>query len=145
MFSAAKFLPSAVYQWIRAESMMSKAVEQYSIFCLMHCFEACHCSCTCALNTCVQHRCCAEVNIMIGRALRLSMLASWLDIQSAQLKTYMAVQGKVVRGEGKPEATAFWIHSRLHLKHPLAGCVAHTHQPWATALCCLQDMECVTL
>lgn len=53
----------------------------------------------------------------------------------------LALQGKVLRGEGKPEATAFWIHSRLHLKHPLAGCVAHTHQPWATALCCVQDME----
>lgn len=54
---------------------------------------------------------------------------------------WLASQGKVLRGEGKPEATAFWIHSRLHLKHPLAGCVAHTHQPWATALCCVQDME----
>ena len=53
----------------------------------------------------------------------------------------LALQGKVLRGDGKPEATAFWIHSRLHLKHPLAGCVAHTHQPWATALCCVQDME----
>ena len=68
----------------------------------------------------------------------------WKTAETLSFMVFMVyLQGKVVRGEGKPEATAFWIHSRLHLKHPLAGCVAHTHQPWATALCCLQDMECV--
>ncbi len=48
-------------------------------------------------------------------------------------------QGNVVRGEGHPEATAFWIHSRLHEVHPAAACVVHTHQPWTTALACLSD------
>lgn len=64
----------------------------------------------------------------------------WNQVTASNLLT-VDCEGKVLRGEGKPEATAFWIHNRLHLKHPLAGCVAHTHQPWATALCCLQDME----
>ena len=48
-------------------------------------------------------------------------------------------QGNVVRGEGHPEATAFWIHSRVHEVHPAAGCVVHTHQTWTTALTCLTD------
>lgn len=64
----------------------------------------------------------------------------WSQVTASNLLTVDS-EGKVLRGEGKPEATAFWIHSRLHLKHPLAGCVAHTHQSWATALCCLQDMQ----
>ena len=51
----------------------------------------------------------------------------------------VGTQGNVVRGEGHPEATAFWIHSILHEVHPAAACVAHTHQPWTTALACLSD------
>jgi ribulose-5-phosphate 4-epimerase/fuculose-1-phosphate aldolase len=43
-------------------------------------------------------------------------------------------QGNVIAGEGKPEATAFYIHARLHLKHPRARAAFHTHMPNATAL-----------
>ena len=42
--------------------------------------------------------------------------------------------GHVVAGEGKPEATAFYIHARLHLKLPRAKAAFHTHMPYATAL-----------
>ena len=51
----------------------------------------------------------------------------------------MTMQGNVISGEGIPEATAFYIHSRLHMKHPKAGCIIHTHQAWATALACTED------
>jgi ribulose-5-phosphate 4-epimerase/fuculose-1-phosphate aldolase len=44
------------------------------------------------------------------------------------------LQGRVVAGEGVPEATAFYIHARLHLKHPRAKAAFHTHMPNATAL-----------
>jgi ribulose-5-phosphate 4-epimerase/fuculose-1-phosphate aldolase len=43
-------------------------------------------------------------------------------------------QGNVVAGDGKPEATAFYIHARLHLKNPRARAAFHTHMPNATAL-----------
>ena len=43
-------------------------------------------------------------------------------------------QGHVVDGTGKPEATAFFIHARLHKKLPRARAAFHTHMPNATAL-----------
>ncbi|MBO1075383.1 aldolase [Roseomonas marmotae] len=46
--------------------------------------------------------------------------------------------GHVVAGEGIPEATAFYIHARLHMKHPRAAAAFHTHMPNATALSMLE-------
>src|SRR3546814_20111376 len=37
-------------------------------------------------------------------------------------------------GEGEAEATAFYIHSRIHRANPRAAGVLHTHMPHATAL-----------
>ncbi|WP_376092390.1 aldolase [Roseomonas sp. CCTCC AB2023176] len=42
--------------------------------------------------------------------------------------------GRVLAGEGVPEATAFYIHARLHLRHHHAAAAFHTHMPNATAL-----------
>ncbi len=42
--------------------------------------------------------------------------------------------GHVVDGEGKPEATAFYIHARIHKNVPRARVAFHTHMPYATAL-----------
>lgn len=42
--------------------------------------------------------------------------------------------GRVVEGEGQPEATAFFIHARLHKNLPRARAAFHTHMPYATAL-----------
>ena len=46
--------------------------------------------------------------------------------------------GHVIAGDGKPEATAFFIHARLHLRHPNARAAFHTHMPNATALAMLE-------
>ncbi len=46
--------------------------------------------------------------------------------------------GRVVAGSGVPEPTAFFIHARLHLRHPHARVALHTHMPNATALAMLQ-------
>jgi ribulose-5-phosphate 4-epimerase/fuculose-1-phosphate aldolase len=46
--------------------------------------------------------------------------------------------GRVVLGEGKPEATAFFIHAQLHRLNPRATAAFHTHMPHATALCMLE-------
>lgn len=45
--------------------------------------------------------------------------------------------GEVLEGEGTPEATAFFIHARLHARLPRARAAFHTHMPNATALACL--------
>ncbi|MFC3676782.1 aldolase [Ferrovibrio xuzhouensis] len=42
--------------------------------------------------------------------------------------------GNVVAGDGAPEATAFYIHGRLHKALPRARVALHTHMPHATAL-----------
>ena len=47
-------------------------------------------------------------------------------------------EGAVVAGEGVPEATAFHIHARLHLRNPRAVAAFHTHMPYATALAMLE-------
>jgi len=39
-----------------------------------------------------------------------------------------------VEGEGEPEATAFYIHARIHKGVPRARVAFHTHMPHATAL-----------
>ena len=46
--------------------------------------------------------------------------------------------GNVLAGQGVPEATAFHIHARLHLRHPRAVAAFHTHMPNATALSMLE-------
>jgi ribulose-5-phosphate 4-epimerase/fuculose-1-phosphate aldolase len=46
--------------------------------------------------------------------------------------------GNVVAGDGQPEATAFHIHARLHMRHPRAQAAFHTHMPNATALAMLE-------
>jgi len=38
-----------------------------------------------------------------------------------------------------PESTAFYIHSRLHMRHPKGLAVMHTHQSYAAAICALED------
>ena len=47
-------------------------------------------------------------------------------------------EGRVLVGEGRPEATAFFIHAQLHRLNPRATAAFHTHMPNATALCMLQ-------
>ena len=46
--------------------------------------------------------------------------------------------GNVVAGEGVPEATAFYIHARVHKNLPRARAAFHTHMPNATALAMLE-------
>ena len=46
--------------------------------------------------------------------------------------------GNVVAGEGVPEATAFYIHARMHKNVPRAKAAFHTHMPNATALAMLE-------
>ena len=48
------------------------------------------------------------------------------------------LEGRVVAGDGVPEATAFFIHARMHLKNPRARAAFHTHMPYATALAMLE-------
>lgn len=46
--------------------------------------------------------------------------------------------GNVIMGDGQPEATAFYIHARLHLYKPNVVAAFHTHMPNATALAMIE-------
>ncbi len=61
----------------------------------------------------------------------------WSEVSASNLLVLDA-QGRVLEGEGEFEKTAFHIHSRIHLAHPHARCVLHTHMPYATALSMLE-------
>ena len=65
---------------------------------------------------------------------------NWSEVTASNL-LLLDADGNVLEGDGLPDPTAFYIHSRIHLKHPHAVAVLHTHQPHASALCCLEDME----
>lgn len=43
------------------------------------------------------------------------------------------LEGRVVRGHGEIQSTAFNIHTRIHLQNPQARCVLHVHPVYATA------------
>jgi ribulose-5-phosphate 4-epimerase/fuculose-1-phosphate aldolase len=47
-------------------------------------------------------------------------------------------EGRVLAGDGAPEATAFFIHARLHRMAPRVRVALHTHMPNATALSMLE-------
>ena len=61
----------------------------------------------------------------------------WSEITASSLVLCDA-QGKVLEGKNQVEDTAFFIHSRIHLKAPHARCVMHTHMPYALALCTVE-------
>jgi ribulose-5-phosphate 4-epimerase/fuculose-1-phosphate aldolase len=57
----------------------------------------------------------------------------WRELRASDL--VLADAGRtILEGDNLVEDTAFFIHSRLHLKHPRARAVLHTHMPYATAL-----------
>jgi len=57
----------------------------------------------------------------------------WRELRASDL--VLADQHrKIIEGRHPVEDTAFFIHSRLHLRHPRARAVLHTHMPYATAL-----------
>lgn len=57
----------------------------------------------------------------------------WSEVTASNLLV-CDPDGNVLEGDREVEATAFYIHSRIHLGAPDAACVLHTHQPYATAL-----------
>ena len=61
----------------------------------------------------------------------------WSEVTASNLIALNA-RGDILEGEGEVEKTAFYIHSRIHLAHPRAACVLHTHMPHATAITLLE-------
>jgi len=58
----------------------------------------------------------------------------WSEITASCL-VYCDKDGNVLEGDNHVEATAFHIHSKVHIAKPEAKVVLHTHQPYVTSLC----------
>jgi len=84
---------------------------------------------------------CNHFSVMLadGRTFLLNRYGlHWSEVTASNLLALDAA-GRVLADEGEYEKTAFWIHSRIHLAHPQAACVLHTHMLHATALTLLED------
>ncbi|MDB5809499.1 MAG: hypothetical protein JWN94_1621 [Betaproteobacteria bacterium] len=64
----------------------------------------------------------------------------WSEVTPADL-VIVDADGKHVSGKHAVEATAFFIHGRLHRASPRANCVLHTHMPYATSLTIIDGGE----
>jgi ribulose-5-phosphate 4-epimerase/fuculose-1-phosphate aldolase len=62
----------------------------------------------------------------------------WSEVRASD---FMVVDfnGRIVSGQGPVEDTALYIHQPVHRLSPQGRCVLHTHMPYATALCMLQN------
>ncbi len=62
----------------------------------------------------------------------------WSEVKASD---FMVVDfsGRVVSGQGSVEDTALYIHQPVHRLSPQGQCVLHTHMPYATALCMLEN------
>ncbi|HVJ13595.1 MAG TPA: aldolase [Burkholderiales bacterium] len=83
---------------------------------------------------------CNHLSVMLpgGKSFLLNRYGlHWSEVSASNLLALDA-DGRLLEGEGEFEKTAFYIHSRIHLAHPGATCVLHTHMPYATALTLLE-------
>ena len=62
----------------------------------------------------------------------------WQEVSASDI-VEVDYNGVPSKGQIPPEATAFFIHSRIHLNCPDAFCVLHTHMRYATALTMLEN------
>jgi ribulose-5-phosphate 4-epimerase/fuculose-1-phosphate aldolase len=62
----------------------------------------------------------------------------WSEIKPPDL-VIVDGAGKVIEGRHRVEASAFFIHGRIHAGNPRAKVVLHTHMPYATALTSIRD------
>ena len=62
----------------------------------------------------------------------------WSRMRASDLIVIDA-EGNTVEGSGRPLRTGHTIHTRMHMHHPNAPVVFHTHMPYATALTAIQD------
>jgi ribulose-5-phosphate 4-epimerase/fuculose-1-phosphate aldolase len=62
----------------------------------------------------------------------------WSEVRANDFMV-IDINGRMVSGRGPIEDTALYIHLPVHRLSPQARCVLHTHMPYATALCMLEN------
>jgi len=64
----------------------------------------------------------------------------WSEVRASDILV-VDPSGNLIEGKWTIEPTAFFIHSKIHEFVPAAKCVLHTHMPYTTALCTLEDSQ----
>ncbi len=62
----------------------------------------------------------------------------WSEVRASDFLV-VDFEGRIVSGHGPIEDTALFIHLPVHRLAPQARCALHTHMPYATALCMLEN------
>jgi ribulose-5-phosphate 4-epimerase/fuculose-1-phosphate aldolase len=62
----------------------------------------------------------------------------WSEVTASSL-LLCDLDGTVVAGAGTVELSAFSLHAPIHRRNPGARAVLHTHSPYATALCLIDE------
>jgi ribulose-5-phosphate 4-epimerase/fuculose-1-phosphate aldolase len=62
----------------------------------------------------------------------------WSEVRASDFLV-VDFSGRVLSGQGSVEDTALYIHAPVHRLSPQGRCVLHTHMPYATALCMLEN------
>jgi ribulose-5-phosphate 4-epimerase/fuculose-1-phosphate aldolase len=62
----------------------------------------------------------------------------WSEVTASSL-VVCDLDGKVVEGSNTVEATAFYLHAPIHRANKKHQVVLHTHMPYATALCLIEN------
>ncbi len=76
-----------------------------------------------------------------GHADRFLLAPFGLHWSEVRASDFMVIDfdGGMLSGRGLVEETALYIHLPVHRLAPQASCVLHTHMPYATALCMLEN------
>ena len=72
------------------------------------------------------------------RYLQIPFGLHWSEV-TASCFMEVGYDGRVLKGEGEVERSAFCIHAPIHRLVPEHACVLHTHMPYASALTRLED------
>jgi ribulose-5-phosphate 4-epimerase/fuculose-1-phosphate aldolase len=62
----------------------------------------------------------------------------WSEVRASDFMV-IDFNGRMLSGRGPIEDTALYIHLPVHRLAPQARCVLHTHMPYATAMCMLEN------
>jgi ribulose-5-phosphate 4-epimerase/fuculose-1-phosphate aldolase len=73
-----------------------------------------------------------------GRFLLAPFGLHWSEVRASDFMV-IDFEGRVLSGRGPVEDTALYIHLTVHKLAPHARCVLHTHMPYATAMCMLEN------
>jgi ribulose-5-phosphate 4-epimerase/fuculose-1-phosphate aldolase len=62
----------------------------------------------------------------------------WSEVTASSL-ILCDLDGRILEGSGTVELSAFSLHAPIHRRNPAARAVLHTHTPYATALCLIDQ------